>query len=79
MTPWTEFVKIYWGERCQAYATPLSSQEVCIVLTVAAAQEADFGVALQNWPQLQERLAGAKLSSRERGTVTFHATPAPRC
>ena len=69
--PWTEFVEIYWGERCQAYVTPLSSQEVCIVLTAAKAQEADFGVALQNWPQIQERLAGAELSSRERGAVTF--------
>jgi len=71
VTPWTEFVEIYWGERCQAYVTPLSSQEVCIVLTAAKAQEADFGVALQNWPQIQERLAGAELSSRERGAVTF--------
>ena len=71
VTPWTEFVEIYWGERCQAYVTPLSNQEVCIVLTVAAAQEADFDLALQNWPQLQERLAGAELSSRERGAVTF--------
>jgi len=71
VTPWTEFVEIYWGERCQAYVTPLSSQEVCIVLTAADAPEADFGVALQNWPQLQERLAGAELSSRERGAVTF--------
>ena len=71
VTPWTEFVEIYWGERCQAYVTPLSSQEVCIVLTAADVQEADFGVALQNWPQLEERLAGAELSSRERGAVTF--------
>ena len=61
VTPWTEFVEIYWGERCQAYVTTLSSQEVCIVLTAADAQEADFGVALQNWPQLQQRLAGAEL------------------
>jgi len=71
VTPWTEFVEIYWGQRCQAYVTPLSSQEVCIVLTAGNAREADFGVALQNWPQLQERLAGAELSSRERGAVTF--------
>jgi menaquinone-9 beta-reductase len=71
VTPWTEFVEIYWGERCQAYVTPTSSQEVCIVLTAAEARDTHFDDALRNWPQLQERLAGAELTSRERGAVTF--------
>ena len=71
VTPWTEFVEVYWGERCQAYVTPISSQEVCIVLTAAEARDTHFDDALRNWPQLQERLAGAELTSRERGAVTF--------
>jgi flavin-dependent dehydrogenase len=71
VTPWTEFVEIYWGECCQAYVTPISSQEICIVVLAANAHDANFDVALQRWPQLQERLAGAELASRERGAITF--------
>ena len=71
VTPWSEFVEIYWGERCQAYVTPVSREEVCIVVLASNAGDADFKVALQNWPQLQGRLASAELSSRERGAVTF--------
>jgi len=71
VTPWTEFVEIYWAERCQAYVTAISSHEVCIVLTAANVQDANFSVALRNWPQLQERLSGAELGSRERGAITF--------
>lgn len=71
VTPWSDFVEIYWGQRCQAYVTPTSSQEVCIVLMAATAQDPNFDVALQNWPELRERLAGAVLRSRERGAVSF--------
>jgi flavin-dependent dehydrogenase len=71
VTPWTDSVEIYWGEHCQAYVTPISSQEICIVVMAANAQDANFNVALQNWPRLQERLAGAELASRERGAITF--------
>jgi menaquinone-9 beta-reductase len=71
VSPWTEFVEIYWGKRCQAYVTPISSQEVCIVMTADDARDTNFDDALRNWPRLQERLAGAELGSRERGAVTF--------
>ncbi|HEY1469807.1 MAG TPA: FAD-dependent monooxygenase [Candidatus Acidoferrum sp.] len=76
VTPWTEFVEVYWGARCQAYVTPISSQEMCVVLTAADARDAHFSDALQQWPQLQERLAGSPLGSRERGAITFmHRLP----
>jgi flavin-dependent dehydrogenase len=71
VTPWSDFVDIYWGQRCQAYLTPISSQEVCIVLMAAAAPDLNFDVALRNWPELRERLARAELCSRERGAVSF--------
>jgi flavin-dependent dehydrogenase len=71
VAPWTEYVEIYWGKRCQAYVTPISSQEVCIVVTAAEARDTNFDDALGNWPQLHTRLAGAQLTSRERGAVTF--------
>jgi len=71
VTPWSEFVEIYWGEHCQAYVTPVSREEICIVVLANNAGEADFNVAMRNWPQLKKRLCGSALTSRERGAVTF--------
>ena len=69
--PWSEFMEIYWGERAQAYVTPISSEEICVVVTATCSADADFDGALRNWPRLQERLASAELGSRERGAITF--------
>ena len=30
--PWNDFMEIHWGPRIQAYVTPISSEEVCIVV-----------------------------------------------
>jgi flavin-dependent dehydrogenase len=68
--PWSEYTEIHWGRRAQAYVTPISSHEVCIVVTAEEAEDASFGKALEGMPELQERLAGAELGSRERGAIT---------
>jgi flavin-dependent dehydrogenase len=72
--PWSDQVEIYWGRHAQAYVTPIAREEVCIVVTAAAAQDCAFASLLQDCPQLEQRLAGAELSSRERGAITqMHA------
>jgi flavin-dependent dehydrogenase len=68
--PWTEHMEIYWGERAQAYLTPISSAEVCIVVLAENSGDADFEAALSNWPELHDRLKGAPRGSRERGAIT---------
>lgn len=68
--PWSEFMEIHWGPRAQAYVTPISGQELCIVMMAEKAEDAEFERALEQMPELRERLAGAKLSSRERGAIT---------
>jgi menaquinone-9 beta-reductase len=30
--PWSEFTEIHWGEKAQAYITPVSQDEICAVL-----------------------------------------------
>jgi flavin-dependent dehydrogenase len=69
--PWTDHAEIYWGERAQAYVTPISQVEVCIVTMAECTGEAGFDWFLQDCPRLAARLAGAELSSRERGAVTL--------
>jgi menaquinone-9 beta-reductase len=68
--PWSDFVEIYWGERVQAYVTPISPEEVCVVAMVEMGEVANFDRVLQVIPELRERLHGAELCSRERGATT---------
>jgi flavin-dependent dehydrogenase len=70
VTPWTDFVEIYWGEGCQIYVTPVSSGEVCLAL-ISRSREMRLHEALRLFfPVLRERLEGAETTSRERGAVT---------
>ncbi len=68
--PWTEHMEIYWGECAQAYVTPISQEEVCIVVLAEKSQDANFAESFADWPELKERLANAEPSSRERGAIT---------
>jgi flavin-dependent dehydrogenase len=68
--PWTEYMEIYWSSRRQAYVTPISNGEVCIVVLGETPEDTDFERVLETLPQLRERLAGAELRSRERGAIT---------
>jgi flavin-dependent dehydrogenase len=72
--PWTEYMEIYWGSREQAYVTPISSQEVCIVVMGDTAEDVDVDRALEDFPELRQQLSSAELCSRERGAVTAMQT-----
>ena len=68
--PWSEHMEIYWADRAQAYVTPISADEVCVVMMGDDKCHVKFSHALRGLPRLQERLNDAKLGSRERGVVT---------
>jgi len=68
--PWSNYVEIYWGSHVQAYVTPVGVEQVCIVIMSERMERASFDTALQELPELKERLLGAELSSREQGAVT---------
>jgi flavin-dependent dehydrogenase len=70
LRPWSEFMEIHWGPRFQAYVTPISNDEVCIVTMGETAETSSFERALSALPQLRDRLANAQLASRERGAST---------
>jgi menaquinone-9 beta-reductase len=70
IAPWSDHVEIYWGRHVQAYVTPTGSEEVCVVLMADTTERSLFETALAELPQLQERLRGAQLTSRERGAVS---------
>jgi len=71
IAPWSEFAEIYWCRCGQAYVTPISNDEICVVALAEQVEDAEFDSFLQDCPELAARLAGAELCSRERGAVTL--------
>lgn len=71
IAPWSEHVEIYWGERAQAYITPVSRDEVCAVLMAENVADAEFDSFFKDCRELQSRLADGAICSRERGAVTL--------
>jgi flavin-dependent dehydrogenase len=69
VVPWSDHMEVYWGERCQGYATAVSGDQVCVAV---ASRDANFRLeeGLRALPRLGERLAGAKTISSERGAPT---------
>jgi flavin-dependent dehydrogenase len=67
--PWSEFVEIFWGDACQVYVTPVSADEVCVVL-ISRRPGLRLADALPQFPLLQAHLAGVAPSSNERGAIT---------
>lgn len=72
--PWTDFMELYWGRRCQIYVTPVGHQEVCLAL-VSSSPKFRLDDALGEFPELSTHLKNAEPTSNERGAVTLTRTP----
>ena len=70
LAPWSSFMEIHWGQRVQAYVTPIAPDEVSVVIIGERSKNAEFAKALESLPELRRRLQGAEISGRERGAVT---------
>lgn len=70
LAPWTTHMEIHWGPRCQAYITPVSSAEVCVVV-MSHDPHLRLDAALTHFPRLQEKLRAVPISSHERGALTI--------
>jgi 2-polyprenyl-6-methoxyphenol hydroxylase-like FAD-dependent oxidoreductase len=69
ISPWTDFVEVHWGSRCQVYVTPVSDDEIGIAL-LSRDSHLRLDTAMTEFPELQRRLHGALTSSAERGAMT---------
>jgi flavin-dependent dehydrogenase len=69
VAPWSEYVEIHWAESAQAYVTPVSANEVCVVMT-SRNENRDIRLALNEFPELGTRLRSEPLSRPARGTIT---------
>jgi flavin-dependent dehydrogenase len=72
VAPWSGYVEIHWAESAQAYVTPVSANEVCVVMAFRS-ENRDVRLALKEFPELASRLGGERLSRPARGTIsTMH-------
>jgi menaquinone-9 beta-reductase len=68
-TPWSDCVEINWAHSSQAYVTPVSNHEVCVVV-VSRRPDCRLPTALGEFPDLARRLGDAELSGKARGAIT---------
>jgi len=62
-------MEVYWGERCQGYATAVSGEQMCVALA-SNDPRLRLEAGLRSLPQLAARLKGAEIISGERGALT---------
>jgi menaquinone-9 beta-reductase len=68
VAPWSEYMESYWGDGFQIYVTPVSPDEVCVVLM---SSHAGFRLdnALPQMPRLFRHLQGRPYTSSEMGAL----------
>jgi flavin-dependent dehydrogenase len=65
----TDCMEIHWGQKAQAYVTPLGNYETCVSL-ISRSPRMRFEDLWREFPKLAGHLYDAKPSSAERGAVT---------
>jgi flavin-dependent dehydrogenase len=69
MRPWSDFMEVHWGDRAQAYVTPVGAEEVCVV-TISGDRGAKHVALADEFPKLERRVGSAELTGHERGAIT---------
>ena len=69
VVPWSDFVEVHWGKRCQVVVTPTGAGEICVSL-FANDLHLRIDGALQEFPALARRLRGAQPASMHAGAIT---------
>jgi len=70
VTPWSEYIELYWGPRGQVYVTPVTRYEVCVAF-VSRNSKLRLTDALNDFPALQQRLEGVEHGSHEMGAMSI--------
>ncbi len=64
--PWSDLVEVHWGDRCEAYVTPVGERLVGVAV-LWEGDSAPFDRWLGRFPTLERRLAGAAVASTDKG------------
>jgi flavin-dependent dehydrogenase len=67
--PWTDLVEAHWAHGVQAFVTPVAENEIDVAM-LSSDPQLRYREALEFFPALLARLAGAAATSNVRGAVT---------
>lgn len=67
--PWTDFVEVHWGYRCQIFVTPVSPNEICLAVTSRSPQ-LRLKEALTQFPEITRRLEGCPAVTKDLGALS---------
>ena len=73
VAPWTDRMEIHWGPSAQMYVAAVTNKDMCVALA-SHDQTLRLDEALRSFPELRDRLAGAPISSAEKGAITTTCT-----
>jgi menaquinone-9 beta-reductase len=68
--PWSDFMEVHWGDRAQAYVTPVGADEVCVV-TISSDRGAKNMTLSEEFPRLAQRVGSAEVAGHDRGAITL--------
>jgi flavin-dependent dehydrogenase len=68
--PWSDFMEVHWGDRAQAYVTPVGADEVCVV-TISSDRSAKNMTLSEEFPRLAQRVGSAEVAGHDRGAITL--------
>ncbi len=74
LAPWTDKVEVWWADGVEAYVTPVAAEEVGVAM-LWSGEKSRFDLLLRRFPGLAERLAGAEVSSHDKGMGPLHRRP----
>lgn len=69
VTPWSDYVELYWGPRGQIYITPVGAKEICVAF-ISRDSKLRLDEALEDFPFLHRKLADAEHASHEMGALS---------
>lgn len=69
IAPWTDRMELHWGPHGQAYVAHVTDDQVCVGL-MSRDPKMRADEAMQDFPELEERLRGAEIVSTERGALS---------
>ena len=68
IAPWTDRVEVYWADDAEAYVTPVDAELVGVAF-LWSGFKSDFDRLLARFPELEKRLRGRPVASRDRGAA----------
>jgi menaquinone-9 beta-reductase len=70
LAPWSNCMELHWGDAAQLYLTPVSPQQVCVVV-ISRDSRLRLDRALAEFPEVEARWRGVQATTAEAGAVTI--------